>query len=617
MWPLIFNDNPDDIEYFNPAYISVDLYVTSIINVVIMGCQTVTVSSLNTYFYLQDEKAQSLTTQVRMITAWPNSNMTWNPKDYCGIDIFATPKNNVWTPDIGIMESIKTEFGTKESPNVQLYFDGLTVSTDIFALTTACKMDLYKFPFDTQSCTITLQSTVYSDLEIILQTVYESARLTNKSKELFQAQGEWELLDIQNKNVSTDDDLELFKKHQLIYQIIIKRRPLLYVINIIVPVFFFLVLDVISFFIDTSGSDKISFKVTLLLSISVMLLLVNDTLPSTAENIPLIGMLQGGMRTADVARAINCHVRTVRRLRQRYRETGRTADHPRSERPRVTTPAQDRYIRISHLRDRYRMATTTARVTPGTHNPSISAQTVRKRLREAGLRACRPVVRQVLTRHHQQQRRLWAQTHLRWTRQEWQKVLFTDESRCCLTRGDGRIRVYRRRNERYTEACTLERDRFGGGGSVMVWGSISHHHRTELVVIAGQCHQPYCSFWLYYGVIFCLIGISMVETIFVNFMMVKGAEKKSVETIATVTGREDSVRDQHNPPDSVRDQNEDQSNNILLNQNLTEVQAATQQNQRQKLSWTRVARIIDVTFLILYIITIIVFMSVLWKLWLS
>ena len=29
------------------------------------------------------------------------------------------------------------------------------------------------------------------------------------------------------------------------------------------------------------------------------------------------------------------------------------------------------------------------------HNPSMSAQTVRNRLREAGLRACRPVVRQV------------------------------------------------------------------------------------------------------------------------------------------------------------------------------------------------------------------------------
>jgi hypothetical protein len=89
------------------------------------------------------------------------------------------------------------------------------------------------------------------------------------------------------------------------------------------------------------------------------------------------------------------------------------------------------------------MATTTARVTPGTHNPSINGQIVRNRLREAGLRACRPVIRQVLTRHHRQQRCLWAQTHHRWTRQDSQKVLFTDKSRFGLTRGDGRICVYR------------------------------------------------------------------------------------------------------------------------------------------------------------------------------
>uniref|UniRef100_A0A8K9WSF2 Tc1-like transposase DDE domain-containing protein n=1 Tax=Oncorhynchus mykiss TaxID=8022 RepID=A0A8K9WSF2_ONCMY len=198
-----------------------------------------------------------------------------------------------------------------------------------------------------------------------------------------------------------------------------------------------------------------------------------------------LGMLQGGMRTADVARAINCNFRPVRHLRQRYRETGRTADHPRSGRPRVTTPAKDQYIRTSHLRDKYRMETT-ARVTPGTHNPSISAQTLSLLRTEAGLRSCRPVARQVLTKHHRQQRHLWPQTHRRWTRQDWQKVLFTDESRFCLTRGDGRIRVYRRRNVRCTEACTLERDRFGGEGSVMFWGAVSQHLRTELVVIAGN-----------------------------------------------------------------------------------------------------------------------------------
>jgi len=35
---------------------------------VIMGCLAVAISSLNTSFYLQDEKAQSLTTQVKILT---------------------------------------------------------------------------------------------------------------------------------------------------------------------------------------------------------------------------------------------------------------------------------------------------------------------------------------------------------------------------------------------------------------------------------------------------------------------------------------------------------------------------------------------------------------------
>ena len=129
------------------------------------------------------------------------------------------------------------------------------------------------------------------------------------------------------------------------------------------------------------------------------------------------------------------------------------------------------------------METTTARVTPGTHNPSISAQTVRNRLREAGLRACRPVVRKVLTRHHRQQRRLWAQTHGRWTRHGWQEVLFTNESRFCLTMGDGRICVYRQRNERYTKDSEM--------GSIWRW-RVSHG-LWRCVTESSDC--TCCHFW--------------------------------------------------------------------------------------------------------------------------
>ncbi|XP_016391990.1 5-hydroxytryptamine receptor 3A-like [Sinocyclocheilus rhinocerous] len=265
------NDNQKRPLYYGDATrVFVELYVTSIIDV--------------------NEKAQSLTIQVKMITAWININMDWNSHEFCGMNTFSARKDMVWTPDIVIAESIKTDFGTKESPYVQFYSYAFTVLSDILVLTTACKMDLHKFPFDIHSCNLTLQSSAYSIEELKVLTFADSEWVTHESKQTFQAQGEWELLSINMVKSNISVGYEWDMKDQLIYQITIKRRPLLYVINIILPVFFFLVLDVTSFFIDASGTDKLSFKVTLLLSISVMLLILNDTLPSTADKIPLIGI---------------------------------------------------------------------------------------------------------------------------------------------------------------------------------------------------------------------------------------------------------------------------------------------------------------------------------------
>ena len=96
-----------------------------------------------------------------------------------------------------------------------------------------------------------------------------------------------------------------------------------------------------------------------------------------------------------------------------------------------------------------------------------------------------PYKGQVLT---ERQRRQWARTHLRWPVRDWQKVLFSDESWFTLTRGDGCHCVYRYKNERYANACVEERDRFGGGASVMMWDGISNRQRTPLVPIPGNLH---------------------------------------------------------------------------------------------------------------------------------
>ncbi len=101
------------------------------------------------------------------------------------------------------------------------------------------------------------------------------------------------------------------------------------------------------------------------------------------------------------------------------------------------------------------------------------------------IRARRPYTGQILTARHRAARLAWAQRHLHWTRNNWNKVIFSDESRFTVSHADGRMRVYRRKNERFAQCCIRERDRFGGG-SVMVWGGILGNAKTDLVIVQGN-----------------------------------------------------------------------------------------------------------------------------------
>lgn len=199
----------------------------------------------------------------------------------------------------------------------------------------------------------------------------------------------------------------------------------------------------------------------------------------------VLGQLQSGRRAGDVALDFGCHISTIYRLIERERDTGTSDDRRRSGRPRVTSERQDRYIRLTHLRQRNRPATVTARETPGRNNPRISAQTVRRRLRSAGIKGRKPYVGPKLTLRHRQARLRWCRHYQNRRLLEWRNVLFSDESRFCIDHVDGRTVVWRRDGERLSDACVVEKDRFGGP-NVMMWGGIAYGTRTQPVFLNFQ-----------------------------------------------------------------------------------------------------------------------------------
>ncbi|GFW44772.1 transposable element Tcb2 transposase [Trichonephila clavipes] len=69
-----------------------------------------------------------------------------------------------------------------------------------------------------------------------------------------------------------------------------------------------------------------------------------------------------------------------------------------------------------------------------------------------------------------------------WNVTDWQKVVFSDESRFVLGTDDNRVRVWRCPGERYNSPHIVLRHTARTAG-VMVWGAIAYDSRSTLIVM--------------------------------------------------------------------------------------------------------------------------------------
>ncbi|GFW45463.1 transposable element Tcb1 transposase [Trichonephila clavipes] len=182
-------------------------------------------------------------------------------------------------------------------------------------------------------------------------------------------------------------------------------------------------------------------------------------------------------------------------VRNCWEQWTREGTHVRKTRPKATRKTKWREDR-SIVRQALVDPTVTRSTIRADVGVAIVPQTISRHLAEANLKSKRPFRALPLTLEHRQLRLQWCQAKSMWNVPDWQKVVFSDESRFLLGTDDNSIRVWRRSGERYnspphTHSSTSHCPHSWCNGL----GTIVYDSRSTLIVMRGtltsQCYVDY------------------------------------------------------------------------------------------------------------------------------
>ena len=109
------------------------------------------------------------------------------------------------------------------------------------------------------------------------------------------------------------------------------------------------------------------------------------------------------------------------------------------------------------------------RVLQNIKNIPISVQTVRRGLKEAGMKSAVKRKRPFLSKKHKRVRLDFAESHIDWTVEDWKRVIWSDETKINRFGSDGREWVWKKKGEPLSDRLVKGTLKFGGG-SLMMWG---------------------------------------------------------------------------------------------------------------------------------------------------
>ncbi|EFX77098.1 hypothetical protein DAPPUDRAFT_321683 [Daphnia pulex] len=232
-----------------------------------------------------DEKNQILTTNAWLNLDWRDQNLIWNPANYSGVKDVRIPPNRIWKPDILLYNSADEGFDNTFQTNVVVRHNGSCnyIPPGIFKST--CKIDITWFPFDDQQCKMKFGSWTYDGFMLdLVEKTTEGGDISG-----FITNGEWDLIGVPSNRTVEYYTCCPEPYVDITFVIHIRRRTLYYFFNLIVPSVLISSMALLGFTLPPDSGEKLTLGVTILLSLTVFLNLVAETLPQVSDAIPLLG----------------------------------------------------------------------------------------------------------------------------------------------------------------------------------------------------------------------------------------------------------------------------------------------------------------------------------------
>ncbi|XP_012938342.2 neuronal acetylcholine receptor subunit alpha-7-like [Aplysia californica] len=225
-----------------------------------------------------DDLKQKLAIEVIVHLKWEDKNLKWNPDDYGGLDVMYFNKDQIWT--LGM--DVNSEKPLFDFPSQNLVFPSGEVRFAISAtLVAICNLDMTYFPFDTQTCRFNFAAARSSLKDILL--IPEVGSVIDGYIE----HGEWALVDIRS-GVEYVGLTPTLKFPLAYFRLTLRRRPDYYVLTIIIPVSIVSFFAQLTFLVPVESGERLSYALTVLLSLSVHSSLVGSLMPRSASHTPIM-----------------------------------------------------------------------------------------------------------------------------------------------------------------------------------------------------------------------------------------------------------------------------------------------------------------------------------------